>query len=480
LPRRPSATADEGDVSGSATTTEERPTMLSAQDNELLTRVGPGTPMGELLRRYWTPALLVSELPAPGGDPVRVRLFGEDLVAFRDVNGRVGLIQENCPHRGASLYFGRNETGPDGTCGLRCPYHGWQFDADGTCIDMPSEPPTSSFKDRVTAKAYPTHESGGIVWTYMGPKDKMTPFRDFGTESLAPEDVQATKMHTSCNWMQSMEGNMDTSHISWLHQWAGAADIPDDGSDKPGYPSNPYSWKIWLHDRAPRLEVEDTWYGFKYVGIRTTPNGHKHVRMSAFCYPYITVIATVPFGVRQSTFVPIDDHNTWRYSFTTRVLDNKRGVGGAPLFSISPFKLARAEVSGNGVIPREFRADNDYGIDREEQRTTTFSGVKEFVSQDLMVTESMGPIYDRSQERLGTSDKAIIRMRRLLIAAAKKVAEGGEPPAVSPELDYREVRSAEKILEDGEDWRILGTNADELVQEMDTQGLPDRLPAAGS
>jgi phthalate 4,5-dioxygenase len=454
--------------------------MLSAEDNKLLTRVGPGTPMGELLRRYWTPALLVSEAPTPGGDPVRVRLLGEDLVAFRDTNGTVGLIQENCPHRGASLYFGRNESGPDGTCGLRCPYHGWQFDAQGNCIDMPSEPPTSSFKERVTAKAYPTHESGGVVWTYMGPPDTIMPFRDFGTEGLAPEHVQATKMHSSCNWVQAMEGNLDTSHISWLHQFDAVDDIPDDGSDKPGYPSNPSSWKFWKHDRAPRLEVEDTWYGFKYVGIRTTPNGHKHVRMSAFCYPYVTVIATVPFGVRQGVFVPVDDYNTHRYIINTRTVDNSRGVGGAPLFSVAPFKLARAEIGGNGVVHREFTAENDYGIDREEQRTTTYSGVAEFVSQDLMVTESMGPIYDRTQERLGTSDKAIIRMRRLLIAAAKQVAEGGEAPATSPAHDYFEVRSAEKILEEGEDWRVLGTAADPLVQEMDGDGLPDRQPVAGS
>ncbi|MCI2419556.1 Rieske 2Fe-2S domain-containing protein [Saccharopolyspora sp. K220] len=441
--------------------------MLSAQDNELLTRVGPGTPMGDLLRRYWTPALLVSEVPTPDGDPVRVRLLGENLVAFRDTDGTVGLVGENCPHRGASLYFGRNEE-----CGLRCPYHGWKFDASGACVDMPSEPPTSVFKDKVRLKSYPTHESGGIVWTYMGPPEKMTPFRDFGTETLAPEHVSATKLHTTCNWVQAMEGNLDTSHISWLHQFNGVKDIQDDGSDKPGYPSNPMSWKFWAYDRAPRLEVEDTWYGFKYVGIRTTPNGFTHVRMSAFCYPYHTVIATVPFGCRQGLFVPIDDENCWRYSFTTRNVENPNNIGGANLFSVAPFKFGRAEVNGNGIIPREYTAENDYGIDREEQRHRTFSGVAEFVSQDLMVTESMGPIYDREQERLGTSDKALIRMRRLLIAAAKKVADGGEPPAVAGDLDYRSIRSAEKILEEGEDWRILGTNDDPMVQEMDVDGIP--------
>jgi phthalate 4,5-dioxygenase oxygenase subunit len=447
--------------------------MLSAQDNELLTRVGPGTPMGELLRRYWTPALLVSEVPAPDSDPVRVRLLGEDLVAFRDTNGRVGLVQENCPHRGASLYFGRNEE-----CGLRCPYHGWKFDADGACTDMPSEPPTSVFKDKVRITAYPTHESGGIVWTYMGPADKMTPFRDFGTESLEPDQVAATKLNTPCNWVQAMEGNLDTSHISWLHQWNGVDDIPDDGSDKPGYPSNAMSWKFWRHDRAPRLEIEDTWYGFKYVGIRDTPNGHKHVRMSAYCFPYNTVIASVPFSTGHGLFVPIDDHNTWRYSFSTRVNPGLQEVGGTNLFALSPFEFGPAQVGRNGIIPRRYTAENDYGIDRSEQRDVTYSGVREFISQDFMVTESMGPIYDRTQERLGTSDKAIIRMRRLLMAAAKSVAEGGEPPAVSPELDYRSIRSAEKILEPGEDWRVLGTSEDPMVQKYDAGN--SRVPVAGS
>ncbi|OLT19441.1 hypothetical protein BJF78_10705 [Pseudonocardia sp. CNS-139] len=345
---------------------------------------------------------------------------------------------------------------------------------------MPSEPPSSSFKDRVTAKAYPTHESGGIVWTYMGPADKMTPFRDFGTDAVEPDHFQATKLHTACNWMQAMEGNMDTSHISWLHQWNGAADIPDDGSDKPGYPSNAMSWKFWLHDRAPRLDVQDTWYGFKYAGIRTTPNGHTHVRISAFVYPYHTVIASVPFTSRQSIFVPMDDYNTARYSLSTRNVENPQRIGGPGLFVVAPFEFGRAEVDGNGIIPRKYRADNEYGIDREEQRTTTYSGVREFVSQDLMVTESMGPIYDRTQERLGTSDKAIIRMRRLLIAAAKNVAEGGEAPAVAGDLDYRGIRSAEKILDDGEQWRHLGTNEDPLVQEMDELAPGAGQPVAGS
>lgn len=443
--------------------------MLSKEDNELLTRVGPGTPMGELLRRYWTPALLSSELRESDGPPVRVRLLGEDLVAFRDSNGAVGLIGEHCPHRGASLYFGRTED-----CALRCPYHGWAFDGAGDCVDMPSEPAGSKFKKKVKATAYPVHESGGIVWTYMGPAETMTEFRDFGTETLPDDQVAATRMHTKCNWVQAMEGNLDTAHISWLHRFFEIDEIPDDGSDRPGYPSNPISWKFWEHDRSPRLEVEETWYGYKYVGIRTTPNEHTHVRMSAFCIPWSTVVATVPFGTRHGMFVPMDDENCMRYTMNTRVIDNPDQIGGANVFSVSPYKRA-FEDAVDGVIPREFTEENDYQIDREVQRKVTFSGVEEFVSQDLMVTESMGKIYDRSKEHLGTTDASIIKMRSVLIDAAKALTQGDEPPAVDPSLDYRSIRSAEKILEPGEDWRVLGTNDDPMVQAME---LHKARPAA--
>ena len=280
--------------------------MLKAEDNEILTRVGPGTLMGELLRRYWTPACLTAEIPEPGGAPARVRLLGENLVAFRDTTGRIGLVQENCPHRGASLYFGRNED-----AALRCVYHGWAYDTEGRCVDMPSEP--APFCEKVRMRAYPAHESGGIVWAYLGPRETMTPFRDFGSDGLDAAEFIATKQHSTCNWVQAMEGNIDTAHISHLHQWDGIDDIPDDGSDKPGYPSNAMSWKFWRHDRAPRLELDDTWYGYRYAGIRTTPNGNTHVRITAYAVPYHTMVASIPFSAGQGMFIPIDDNNCWRY-----------------------------------------------------------------------------------------------------------------------------------------------------------------------
>jgi phthalate 4,5-dioxygenase len=338
--------------------------VLKAEDNEILTRVGPGTLMGNLLRRYWTPACLTAEIPEPGSPPARVRLLGENLVAFRD----------------------------------------------------------------------------------------------FGTEGLEREQWSATKLFTDCNWVQAMEGNIDTAHISHLHQWNGIDDIPDDGSDKPGYPSNAMSWKFWRHDRAPRLEVEDTWYGYKYAGIRTTPNGNTHARVTAYVVPYTTLVASIPWNQRQGLFVPMDDERTARYSFAASVPPNVHGYGGANLFAVAPFTNA-ARQGRTGILPRDYRPDNDYQIDREVQRTATFSGVADFVSQDLMVTESMGPIYDRSQEQLGSTDRAVTRMRHILLSAARGLAEGKEPPAVG-EHDYRAVFGAEKILAPGEDWRTLATPED--------------------
>ena len=324
--------------------------MLKAEDNEILTRVGPGTLMGELLRRYWTPACLTAEIPEPGGAPARVRLLGENLVAFRDTTGRIGLVQENCPHRGASLYYGRNED-----AALRCVYHGWAYDTEGRCVDMPSEP--APFCEKVRMRAYPTHESGGIVWAYLGPRETMTPFRDFGSDGLDAAEFIATKQHSTCNWVQAMEGNIDTAHISHLHQWDGIDDIPDDGSDKPGYPSNAMSWKFWRHDRAPRLELDDTWYGYRYAGIRTTPNGNTHVRITAFAVPFHTMVASIPFSAGQGMFIPIDDNNCWRYFTAPRTWRNPRNLGGANLFSIAPFSTPVSTATDGIVAAPVYRGE---------------------------------------------------------------------------------------------------------------------------
>ena len=466
--------------------------MLTREDNEILTRVGPGTLMGNLLRRYWTPALLSTEVPEPDSPPVRVRLLGEDLVAFRDTTGKVGLFVQSCPHRGASLFFGRNEE-----AGLRCVYHGWKFDTSGACVDMPSEPAESNFKAKVRVTAYPTHESGGVIWAYMGPRETMTGFRNFGTDDLPREEWRASKMYSQCNFVQAMEGNMDTAHISWLHQYFGILDTPDDGTDVPGYPTNAMSWKFWATDRAPRLEVDDTWYGYRYAGLRTTPNGHTHARISAFAIPYTTVVSTIPFGTGGGLFVPIDDTSCYRWFFLN---NSMRKFMEDPVFrdgSLAGFKLPanypygalvaqnseQEKQGGIGGIPargapaappgmtaprltdREWRPDNDYKVDRELQKTRLWAGITNFVSQDLMVTESAGAIWDRSREHLGTTDRSLIKMRQILLSAAKNLAKGIEPPAIDPGLNYKAIRSAEKVLAPGEDWRLLGTDADPIVIE---------------
>ncbi len=439
--------------------------MLTREDNDILTHVGPGTPMGNLLRRYWMPALLSSEVEGVDSPPVRVKLLGEELIAFRDSDDKVGLVANACPHRGASMFFGRNEE-----AGLRCVYHGWKFDTTGACVDMPSEPAESNFKNKVRIAAYPTHESGGIVWTYMGPAATMPAFRDLGTESLPREEWFASKVQSPCNWVQGLEGNIDTAHISFLHQYHATLEIPDDGTDRPGYVSSSLAWKLWRLDGAPRIETHDTWYGFRYAGIRTTPNGHDYARITDFIMPYATYIAATPVGGDLCIMmVPSDDTSFWRYNFAVRSSQRRRSRAANPAaFNATPF---RRGGFNQGIIPRTHHAGNDYLIDREMQRNVTYAGIEDFVSQDMAVTESMGSIYDRGAEHLGTTDKAIIRMRRMLIQAARDLENGIEPKATGPSDAYRGVRSAEKILEAGEDWRYLGTDADPIVVELQVANI---------
>src|SRR6185437_788916 len=348
--------------------------VLSREDNEMLTRVGPGTMMGDLLRRYWSPACLSSEIAEPDGPPLRVRLLGEDLVAFRDTAGSVGLIEESCPHRGASLFYGRNEE-----CGRRCTYHGWKFDVTGQCVDQRSE--LRPFSQRIKVRSYPVHESGGIVWALLsaplgGPAQTMTPFRDFGTESLPAPLAMANKEVIYCNWVQSMDGDLDTAHISNLHQFDAIDDVPDDGTDKPGYPSGFMSMKFWRHDPAAQIEVDDTWHGFRYAGIRTTPNGFKHVRVTSWIFPFADIIAQIPFSTRLIFVVPADDVTTYRYNFTSQPTANPRGYGGAPFFTYEkyPFEM----LPRDGVIPRPYSRDKDYNIDRFAQKGLSYSGIADF------------------------------------------------------------------------------------------------------
>ena len=383
--------------------------MLSQEDNELLTRTGAGTPMGELMRRFWMPVMLTSELRAPDCAPVRLRLLGEDLVAFRDTNGRIGVLDEHCPHRRASLYFGRNEE-----CGIRCCYHGWKFDVDGNCLEVPSEPPESNMKSKVRTKAYPAREAGGFVWLYMGPKERMgeVPVCDF---MACPESHRyASRWIQDCNWLQSIEGELDSSHVSFLHRT-----IDHVNEKKTALTGAYFRENTW-----PRWTVHNTEYGMMAGACRTVEGGRNFLRVNQFLLPFFTMIAPVPGGGRVlRAWVPCDDTHHCVIVVTYRP---DRPLNAAEIAAWKNGETAHRKVRPGTLAP-EAHIGNDYLIDREKQRTATFTGIHGIRAQDAAMTESQGPIADRSKEYLGSSDTAIIAARKRLLQAAKALMKGEEP-----------------------------------------------------
>jgi len=420
--------------------------MLSPEENELLTRTGPDTPMGRTMRLYWIPACLSSEIAEPDCPPVRVRLLGEDLVAFRDSEGRIGLFDEFCPHRRVSLYYGRNEE-----CGLRCIYHGWKFDVTGACIDQLNEPEEMQFKHKVHVTAYPTVELGGIVWTYMGPAEKMPPLPKFAWTQVAETHRHVTKVVEECNYLQALEGGIDTSHAPILHR------LLTDNSTRGGIkPSSPF-----VRGKAPKLVVDITDYGYLYAGIRPLGDSDVHIRTYHFVMPFHQIRpsrsehSNVPTDAGH-IWVPIDDENcmvyNWIYSTSDAPLDDEdrleRGLGNGPLH----------------VDPNTFRSvqnrSNNYGLDREVQRTESYSGIDGINQQDRALQESMGHIVDRSKEHLGPGDKAIIQARKLLRQAIQTAEAGGQPYGTG--ASYYEVRAGEEVLPREADWhRIMAPDITE-------------------
>ena len=426
--------------------------MLSIEDNELLCRVGRGTPMGNLIREYWIPALISTELPEADGPPVRVRLLGENLIAFRVTSGKVGLIQNHCPHRGASLFFGRNEEE-----GIRCAYHGWKFDCEGACIDMPSEPEESSFKSRVRARAYRCVERNGIVWTYMGSRQTPPPLPDIEPNLVAGEDVVIQKALRECNWFQGLEGDIDTSHLGFLHL----------GSVKPEtVKPGTFDYYI-LADRAPKYEVVDTEFGTSYGCYRPADPDTYYWRIAHFLFPFYTMIPTGVLGMQVlvRAWVPVDDEHIMFWSIAVASTRMGRGAtGGASALQAGRQAAAAAGglAGGHGFRPDttdwigRFRLvqnkENDYLIDRDAQKTTSFTGIAGIHQQDQAITESMGPIIDRTEEHLGTSDAMVIRTRRRAINAAKALRDRGEtPPGVDDPRVYL-CRSGGVVLPRDADW----------------------------
>jgi phthalate 4,5-dioxygenase len=412
--------------------------MLSREDNELLCRVARGTPMGELLRQYWMPALPASELPVPDGPPKKVRLLGEDLVAFRDTDGKVGMLAANCPHRGASLFFGRNEE-----CGLRCSYHGWKWDVSGRCVDMPSEPEESTFKDKIRARAYPCRDVNGVIWVYMGARSTPPPFPTFEINTLPAEQVYPPLMMLEeCNWMQALEGDIDSSHIDWVH-----AKLRADGAQRGTY----------HRDKRPRLEVLATDYGACYSARRRADTeGLYWHRITQFILPFFTMIAASdPHVVSARAWVPLDDYHNLQFVMRGRL---DRPVTEEERQQVrDPFKSWGGYVDG-GSDPRKryytkANLHNDFLVDYELQRAELNLGIPFLGNlQDRAMTETMGPIYDRSQEHLGTTDAMVIFARRLLLDAARMLRDRGLVPANVDDATLYRVRPASVVLPEGESW----------------------------
>ena len=414
--------------------------MLSQEDNEVLTRVGPGTPMGSLMRQYWLPAMLSSELPEPDCPPVRVLLLGEKLIAFRDTNGRVGLLANHCPHRGASLFFGRNEE-----CGLRCVYHGWKYDVHGNCVDMPNEPPESNFKDKIKAVAYPCHERGGVVWAYMGPRETPPPLPDLEPNMLPEGECVAHAVQRECNWLQGLEGEIDTSHFSFLHLGGfKAEDTPPDT----------FQYYL-LTDRSPRYAVVETEYGAMYGAYRPAREGMDYWRIAQFLFPCFSMIPPGVLGLQRvvRAWVPMDDMHLMFFSMAAT--DSFARLGGGPTIrapGTGPWELLPNTTDWYGRFRLKANAANDYLIDREKQRSGEFTGIAGVHTQDQAITESMGPIYDRGSEHLGAADAMVIRVRRALLDAVRALADKNvTPPGVDTPEIYRQ-RSGGVFLPQGADW----------------------------
>ncbi len=411
--------------------------MLRAEENQFITRVGPDAPMGRFMRRYWVPAMLSSELPKPDCPPVRVVLLGERLIAFRDSQGRVGLLDHLCPHRGASLFFARSEE-----CGLRCVYHGWQFDVEGRCVDMPSEPPESNFKSKVRATAYPCRERGGVIWTYMGPGEP-PPLPDLEANQLPEGESLVIAIQRDCNWLQALEGDIDTAHIGFLHFGANRAEDEIEGTFR----------YYTLKDRAPRYAVLDTEYGAMYGAYRPAGPGQLYWRIAQFLFPFYTMTPTGLLGhqVIARAWVPMDDEHTLLFTMVrqrdpqSREARMRQGGGPPALLPNTTDWYGRFRMVAN--------EGNDYLMDRgRQERGEEYSGIELVHTQDQAITESMGPIYDRTREHLGSSDAMVIRVRRRLIACARAFEqEATAPPGADRPEVYRQ-RSGGAILDENADW----------------------------
>lgn len=428
--------------------------MLPKEQNDALTLTGPGTPGGNLLRRFWQPIALAKELPK-GGDPLPIDILGEELVLFRDEESRVGLLDRHCCHRGSDLSYGRVECG-----GLRCLYHGWLYDVNGRCLEQPLEPKVSTYKDQVRQPSYPVIERAGAFFAYMGPGEAPEfPAYDFFT--YPAEHVRTNKIHVDCNYMQANEGNYDPAHVGQLHRsfanqptglnfgdlkQYGVVDLSDVKID-------PYE--------APVLKVEQTRFGMRVFQIRSGGPGKTYLRVTNFGMPNFSVIAGPQGGDGHIGIwhVPIDDYSHWRWGFALRrdkPIAAGRGEGRAPA------AMERESNEFEDQFHHRRKKANRYLQDRKtfNQNFTGMGPV--FGVHDAFATESMGAIADRSREHLATTDIAIVSVRRMMLKAVEDVKAGKDPVGVvrdAPSNDFSDLLSFDVVMP-------AGTDPSEVVRQI--------------
>jgi phthalate 4,5-dioxygenase oxygenase subunit len=412
--------------------------MLTQAQNELLTRTGPGTAMGALFRRFWVPVLLSRELAEPDGPPVRVRVLGEDLIAFRDSAGCVGLVEPRCPHRGANLFFGRNEEG-----GIRCIYHGWKFGVQGQCLEiptMPSDAPTyAHLRARAGIVAYPTREWGDCIWAYLGPADEaVPPLPDLEFALVDPAHRYVSKKLQECNWAQSAEGAVDTAHFSFLHAPVGESAM--------ARLSPVYVEQVrWMQvDGAPRYTVVEHEAGLILAGARHANDGETYWRIAQYLMPNHSLAPGGAAGqsYHGQTWVPIDDTNCWVFTYSW---NPERPLGESERAAYASGAAVHSTVDTH-YAPLRRRA-NDYLIDRALQKHESFTGITGISEQDAAVQDSQGLIHDRTREMLGPTDLGVSQLRALMLGAARDLAAGAAPAAAMNPAGYR-VRSGTVVAPD--------------------------------
>jgi phthalate 4,5-dioxygenase oxygenase subunit len=417
--------------------------MSKQNDSEDLVRVGAGTVMGDMMRQYWIPAAMSSELERDGA-PMRLVLLGERLIAFRDSSSRVGVMDHRCPHRCASLFLGRNEEN-----GIRCVYHGWKYDTAGNCVDMPNAPPNQDFKHKVKAKAYQVAERNGLIWVYMGARKEAPPLPAIEASLLPEAELQISFVQRECNWLQALEGDIDTSHFGFLH--AGNVQPEDVPAE------NLMRWTVT--NRAPEFHVTDTSYGTTYCAYRAAEAGQTYWRFANFLFPFWTQTPQGPFDrVNTRAWVPMDDTHTmfvslsWRGSPPSiRPLKNGQMVPGSRL----GFDYLPNTTDWYGRWRLTQNPSNDWMIDRTAQKSgEIFTGIASIHGQDQAVTESMGAITDHAFENLGPSDLMVARTRRRLLRAARAFdKDGAVPPGVDEPDIYTLVRSGDFLADEKIAWR---------------------------